>query len=115
MFPVTLSTRLESTSPAMRLLDERFDRRTGDSRDAPGVPMAEVRLMSPPEPRGDRGATTPRASIAAIEEAINRAAPIDRREPGRPVPTPRYIDLDPTAGLTPRTARLATVPPRTTR
>jgi ATP-dependent helicase/nuclease subunit A len=101
---------VKSSSPAMRLLDERFDRRTGECRVAPGestvIPTVQVRLMSPPEPRGERAAMTPRSSIAAIEEAIMRAAPIESGDPERPVPAPRYLDLDPTAGLTPRAARL---------
>jgi ATP-dependent helicase/nuclease subunit A len=96
----------KSTSAAMRLLDERFERSTGLCRLAPGESMAEVRLMSPPEPIGERAAAAPGSSIAAIEQAIARAAPIERREPGRSAPSPRYLDLDPTAGLTPRAARL---------
>ena len=97
---------VKSSSPAMRLLDERFDRRTGECRVAPGESTVEVRLMSPPEPGGERAAPTPRSSIAAIEEAITRAAPIESSDPERPATSPRYLDLDPTAGLTPRAARL---------
>ena len=47
-----------------------------------------------------------RASIATIEEAITRAPPAGSCEPVRPAPVPRYLDLDPAAGLSPRASRL---------
>ncbi len=97
---------VRSTSAAMRLLDERFDRLTGACRVASGL-SAEVRLMGPPEPRGERTVTSsPRASIASIEEAITRAEPVDRVAAPRAAASPRYLDLDPIAGLSPRAARL---------
>ncbi len=106
---------VKATSVAMRLLDERFDRRTGICRVAPSPddpgppPSVRVHLMTPPEPRADRPAdATPssRLSITAIEETIAKAgAPADD-EPPRPIAPPRYLDLDPSAGLPPRAARL---------
>ncbi|MGP0062547.1 MAG: 3'-5' exonuclease [Isosphaeraceae bacterium] len=97
---------VRSTSPAMRLLDERFDRSTGACRVASGASSVAVRLMEPPEPRGERAATSSGSSIGAIEQAIARAAPTERVASSRRVPVPRYLDLDPAAGLSPRAARL---------
>jgi ATP-dependent helicase/nuclease subunit A len=117
---------VKATSIAMRLLDERFDRRTGACRippdpDDPGPPPAvRVHLMHPPEPRGEGSAamgtdasgpappmTTPsRLSISSIEEAIAKAGPALDDDPSQPGAPPRYLDLEPSAGLSPRVARL---------
>jgi ATP-dependent helicase/nuclease subunit A len=119
----------KASSVAMRLLDERFDRRTGQCRvalaETGAMPVVRVRLMSPPdEPNPDRQAAAteplplpvgrgsqgdPRragASIASIEATITRAGLLDRVESRPPDPPPRYLDLDPVAGLPPRAARL---------
>jgi hypothetical protein len=45
-------------------------------------------------------------SIAAIEEAIARAGPATEDEPSRPSPPPRYLELDPAYGLSPRASRI---------
>jgi hypothetical protein len=100
----------------MRLLDERFDRRTGICRvepspDDPGPPPSvAVHLMAPPEPRAEAApaaiAASPRLSITAIEEAISKAGAPTGDGPSRPPGPPRYLDLDPSAGLPPRAARL---------
>jgi ATP-dependent helicase/nuclease subunit A len=108
----------KASSVAMRLLDQRFDRRTGRCRvafdESEAMPAVQVRLMSPadealPIPDG-RGAEVHRlgagASIASIEATITRAMLHDWAEPGRALPPPRCLDLDPTAGLPPRAARL---------
>ncbi len=96
---------VKATSVAMRLLDERFDRRTGLYRlatDESGpLPSVHVSMMTPPIPRGERTVISTHASIATIEEAITRATPAASAEPVRPVPVPRYLDLDPAAGLSP--------------
>ena len=117
---------VKSTSVAMRLIDERFDRRDGSCLVPPApddpVPPPEVRvhLMSPPAPRGEAvsdadaaasapppgDAPSPRLSISAIEQAITRAGPPLRDEPVRMIAPPRYVDLDPAWGLSPRVARL---------
>jgi ATP-dependent helicase/nuclease subunit A len=107
---------VKATSVAMRLLDERFDRRTGICRvepspDDPGPPPSvRVHLMTPPEPRADRPAdataASPRLSITAIEDTISKAGTPTDDEPTRPVAPPHYLDLDPSAGLPPRAARL---------
>jgi ATP-dependent helicase/nuclease subunit A len=108
---------VKATSIAMRLLDERFDRRTGACRippdpDDPGPPSVRVHLMHPPEPRGDVGQPgaaaphAPRLSISAIEETIAKAGAAVEDEPSRPGVPPRYLDLEPSAGLSPRVARL---------
>jgi hypothetical protein len=77
------------------------------------MPAVQVQMMSLPEPRGDRGTSPPpsseprkSASITAIEQAIAHAAPLERLDPQPPAPTPRYLDLDPAEGLSPRAARL---------
>src|SRR5262249_26969795 len=101
---------VRATSIAMRLLDERFDRRTGACRVEPGrgdpePPVVPVCLMDPPEPPGDRPADvgqdagdpapTPRLSISAIEQAIARAGVAVDDELARSGGPPRYVDLDP--------------------
>jgi hypothetical protein len=63
-------------------------------------------MLSPPAPRGERAATSTRASITTIEEAITSVELAVADEPARPTPAPRYVDLDSPAGLTPRAARL---------
>src|SRR5205823_10258641 len=86
---------VKASSVAMRLLDERFDRRTGRCRVPPAepgsMPAVQVRPMVPPEPVGERGTSTtsPRASIATIEAAIAHALPLDRVDPARTGPAPR--------------------------
>jgi ATP-dependent helicase/nuclease subunit A len=101
---------VKSTSVAMRLLDERFDRRSGlyrlAARETGELPAVHVSTMTPPVSRGERTATSARASIATIEEAITLATPAGSDDPVRPVPVPRYLDLDPAAGLSPRAGRL---------
>jgi ATP-dependent helicase/nuclease subunit A len=106
---------VKSSSAAMRLLDARFDRRTGRCRIAPedlgAVPAVQVVVMPPPEPRDERGPTAPtppRASITAIDEAIARAVRLDPTDPdpAGATPVPRYVELDPAEGLPPRAARL---------
>ena len=96
---------VKPTMAAMRLLDDRFDRRTGLCRSAPGENLVSVQLRSPPEPRSGQPVVTPRASVTAIEETITRAEPKEPRAASRRGSEPRYVDLDPTAGLTPREAR----------
>ena len=101
---------VKSSSAAMKLLDECFDRRTGLCRvasvDLVATPAVHVSLISPPAPRVDRTSTSNHLPISAIEEAITRATPVDRQDASRPSPPPRYLDLDPAAGLPPRAARL---------
>ncbi len=101
---------VKSSSAAMKLLEERFDRRTGlcrvASEDLVATPAVQVSLMSPPAPRVDRTSTSLHLPISAIEEAITRATRVDRQDTSRPSPPPRYLDLDPAAGLPPRAARL---------
>jgi ATP-dependent helicase/nuclease subunit A len=104
-----------SNAVAMRLLDERFDRRTGTCLVEPAphdpAPPPAVRVC-PMEPPGDRPAEaaapspSPRLSIAAIEEAMAQAGPPSDDEPTGAGGPPRYEDLDPTIGLPPRAARL---------
>ena len=109
---------LKATSIAMRLLDERFDRRTGACRVAPDPddsgprPIVQVHLMTPPDPPADAAPNadarvpSPRLSISAIEETIARAGAAVEIDPVRPARPPRYVDLDPAIGLPPRSARL---------
>jgi ATP-dependent helicase/nuclease subunit A len=117
---------VKATSIAMRLLDERFDRRTGVCRIAPDPaergPLPDVRVhrMSPPAPRAEMEAATnastsavpspfpavPRLSISAIEATISRAGPVRDDPPAQPSAPPHYVDLEPAPGLSPRAARL---------
>jgi ATP-dependent helicase/nuclease subunit A len=112
---------VKSSSAAMRLLDERFDRQTGRCRGSLHEPdltsAVQVRVMKPSGPRGARGTPSPRpadrnrdgpgaVSISAIEETITRTEHRDRPEPERLGSIPRYLDLDPAEGLPPRAARL---------
>lgn len=114
-----------SGSVALRLLDDRFDRRTGACRVAPlpddpaPPPSVQVRLMPPPDPAGmepaaaadapppaQAAARPARLSITAIAEMISRASPAPAEEPVRAVTPPLYMDVDPSAELSPREARL---------
>lgn len=101
---------VKATSVAMRLLDDRFDRRTGlyrlEAQEAGTLPAVHVSMMIPPVPRGERTATATRASITTISETIMHAAPAASSEPVRPGSVPQYLDLDPAAGLSPRAARI---------
>jgi ATP-dependent helicase/nuclease subunit A len=111
---------VKSTSVAMRLLDERFDRRTGACRVAPAPddpgppPDVRVHLMDLPAPGDETEASpppsavtpAPRLSISAIEELIARAGAAAEDEPEQPGSPPRYVDLDPAFDLSPRAARL---------
>jgi hypothetical protein len=66
------------------------------------VSDADAAASAPPP--GD--APSPRLSISAIEQAIARAGPPLRDEPVPMIAPPRYVDLDPAWGLSPRVARL---------
>ncbi len=115
---------VKATSIAMRLLDERFDRRTGECRVEPDptdpgpLPSVRVHLMNPPERQGEPGAAGSRNAArrrrrlaAAVDhgdrgdDRAGRCAPRPRSRLGR-VDRRDYLDLDPSAGLPPRAARL---------
>ena len=94
---------VKSTSVAMRLLDERFDRRTGlcrvASEDLVATPAVQVTPdESPRTPRRPRIDVEPRSSITAIEEAITRATPSDlKTRPGPPRPRDTWTSTPPRA------------------
>jgi ATP-dependent helicase/nuclease subunit A len=109
------------SATAIQLLDERFDRRTGECRIEAWRqgerPLVQVTMMRPPEPGDEPGADAPRrkdssrsqsrgASIAAIEKTIAQAAPLPPAQPQMRPAVPRYVALDPENGLSPRAARL---------
>jgi ATP-dependent helicase/nuclease subunit A len=97
-------------SPAMRLLDARFDRRTGACR-VPllqGWPEPSVRVTTV-EPRplsGSRPASKRRPALAAVARVIT-STPVQSAMP-RPaaLTRARLIDLDAIRGLSPYEARL---------
>ena len=102
-------------SPALALLDRRFDRATGRPRFAPDddelPPQVEV---IPPEPTpalaaAERtrtgGGKVPLLEVAAAIEAA-QARPILEVPRRGPVHLPRWVRLDPTAGMTTTEARL---------
>ncbi len=97
-------------SPAMILLDERFDRRTGECRatlpDGWSAPRVEVTRECPPSgaERSRRGGWRP--PLDAIAKAI-AATPAPLASPAPPAARrPKFVDLDPAWGLSPRAARL---------
>ncbi len=107
---------VKSTSIAMRLLDERFDRRTGECRVEPARPILGPLPGCPrppddsaPAPRAIGRRTPPlrrrhasRLSITAIERVDRRAArPASATSRSRPSGRPRYLDLDPATGYRP--------------
>ncbi len=106
---------VRSSSIAMRLLDERFDRRTGVFRiprdpDDPGPPPEVfVHLMPPPADRETSApvdAVSPRMPIIAIADAITRAGFPTATEPTFEAGSSRFVDLAPARELTPRAARI---------
>jgi ATP-dependent helicase/nuclease subunit A len=101
---------VSSSSAAMRLLDERFDRRTGCCRDplehAGALPEVHVRIMNPPPPDQKRPLATARFSFAQLADLIDRAMVAEQPEPARPTVPMLFLDLDPAACLPPRAARL---------
>jgi len=99
-------------SPAMRLLDERFDRRTGESRAAlpEGWAVPAVRVVAscpPPHAGGPRERRRP-PRLRAVARVI-RSATVSP-DPPVPVPVatarPRSVDLDAARGLSPRAGRV---------
>jgi ATP-dependent helicase/nuclease subunit A len=101
-------------SPAVRLLDERFDRRTGACRarlpegwNAPAVRVTtEFPSGGSPSPR----IRTRRPPLRAVARVITSTPvrPIADEPPpaGLVPPGPRFLDLDSARGLSPRAARL---------
>lgn len=100
-------------SSAMRLLDARFDRRTGaclatlpEGWNAPAVRVT-TECPPPPAPATPQSRKPRLASRAAAK--LIRSAP---QRDGRPgvdgfvPPAPRFVDLDAARGLSPRAARL---------
>ena len=105
-----LPTELKPESPAMQLLWERFDWRTGRCLaclpEGWPVPRIEVTMSTPPEAPG-KHARTPHASrLAAIERAIVETELGEPEQIVRPSPRPRLIDFDPARRMSPRAARL---------
>ena len=97
------------TSPALALLDRRFDRPTGLLKVPPpdGAKAPAVRVVDPP-PSGPSVASKPRhrprlLEVAAIiQEGASRLVPTTAKAS----PPPGFVDLDPSAHLTSTSARL---------
>jgi ATP-dependent helicase/nuclease subunit A len=97
------------SSPALKLLAERFDRVTGACR-APlpshwAVPTIAVTRALPPA-IGPSSPPRPRPKLPAIAREIRKATLIPESEPPPPARRPRRIDLDPAAALGPIGARV---------
>jgi len=96
-------------SAALRLLDERFDRRTGACKkplpEGWAAPSVRVTTVCPPRTSPGRGrARKPR--LRAVARVIE-TAPSREPTPARSVwPPPRFVDLDAARGLSPRGERL---------
>jgi ATP-dependent helicase/nuclease subunit A len=89
------------TSPALKLIDARFDRETGRLR-VPlpdGLPAPRISVVLEPPPRPGAKAARRRPDLGRAADAIERTLP----EPPEPRPSPprrpRRVDLDPALGL----------------
>jgi hypothetical protein len=98
-----------ASSPAMQLLLERFDWRSGQCLtrlpDGWTTPRVTVMLPGPPEPEGRRP-RAPRRRFQEIEKAITTAAALEPRSVVRPSRQPGFVDIDPDPQTPSRTARL---------
>jgi ATP-dependent helicase/nuclease subunit A len=100
----------KAASPALRLLDERFDRATGLVRvpppDGRPAPMILVTTECPePSPRSSP-VSNRRPPLIEVAEAIERVPVRDDVAPMAAPRRPRFVDLDPSRGLTTTEARL---------
>ena len=98
------------TSPALALLDRRFDRSTGLLREPPplGRAAARVEVIEASEPPGQirTGLGRARPDLPAVAEAIREGGMVAGPDP-TPEPTrPRLVELDPASGLSTTSARL---------
>jgi ATP-dependent helicase/nuclease subunit A len=98
------------TSPAMTLLDARFDRDTGQFRGIlpEGWPEPKVVVVEPGTVSGSSEfpATRPRPRLLEISHAIEDGLTRPSRIEPLPARTPRIFDLDPTFGLSSTSIRL---------
>ncbi len=99
-------------SPALQLLEERFDRTSGTCRAALppewNVPHVGVIATEPPSVR-DRSGREKRAKQPrplAVSELIGRTNVIAEPERNIVRPRPQFVDLDPSVGLPPMAARI---------
>ncbi|QEH33842.1 ATP-dependent helicase/nuclease subunit A [Aquisphaera giovannonii] len=101
-----------SGSPALQLLLERFDWRTGDCRaDLPEgwpSPAVDVRCLAAPDADSARAGSSRRPPLREIEEAITRTAVRDEPAPRSPR-WPAWIDLAGQSDAASREARLGTL------
>ncbi len=95
----------KTLSPAMKLIDERFDRRFGSCRDADETRTLVRVVNAPPDP-DQRGPREPRTSLLELAEMIRRAA-LKTPKPGMlGEAAPRFVDLHPAAMLPPTARRI---------
>ena len=95
-------------STALRLLAERFDRRTGACRCVSqlpagwGVPEVQVTTACYPSAAGSHRVRRRKPRLDAVAKLIHRTRPIEAPAAIRP----RFVDLDECRGLSPRASRL---------
>jgi len=98
------------TSPALALLDRRFDRATGRLKvplpDGWAGPVVEVIPPSPPAALARPSGRRPGPRLADVARVIGEAARRPGPEPAPARAWPRLVDLDPAAGLSSTSARL---------
>ena len=94
----------------MKLLDRRFDRRTGLSKpDLPeGWDVPRVRVVGESSVPGRSTASTrrPRPRLLEVARIILEGSANLRPSPGSPLAHPRFVELDPAYGLSSGAARL---------
>ncbi len=96
-------------SPAMVLLDDRFDRETGllKSNLPGGWTAPRIRVVPPTQPGASSSSSRrPNTPLLDLARAIREGSDGPRTAGPSPIPHPRYVVLDPAQGLTAHAARL---------
>lgn len=94
-------------SIALKLLDRRFNRETGEPRDGTDhQPAVRVVRPAPTESKADRPRTHRRGLIQVAWQIRHPTQPTKQAEAARPLPRPRSLALEPWCGLNPRESRI---------
>ena len=98
------------TSPALKLLDRRFDRATGRPREPlpEGWREPRIEVIPDPGPAARARAAPPRhrPRLLDVARVIREGSEQTRRAPIHPARAPLFVELDPALGLSSTAARL---------